>query len=153
MKINKSNSKHSLLILCVLLFFINAKSQQNADDRKQINTIIENYISNFFLNNYLKMEVTLHERLSKRGVNQDGKLSKNYSKNDLKMLMKKKKALPEKFQKNRVTDIKIENRVATAVLDTGYPKTRWKEYIHLAKLNKKWIIIDVFWCFENIEDK
>lgn len=99
------------------------------------------------------MEVFLHERLSKRGVNADGTLNFDVSKEDLRIMMSNKRAMPLSMQKNTVSKIFIDqNRVATAVLDTGYPKTRWKEYVHLAKLDGKWVIADIFWCFENIED-
>ncbi len=121
-------------------------------DKKQVEEVILGYIENFFLNDYEKMEVFLHERLSKRGVNIDGTLSGDYSKEDLRTMLSNNRAMPLSMQKNIVSEIFIDQRVATAVLETGYPNTRWKEYIHLAKLDGKWIIADVFWCFENIQD-
>ncbi|NQZ75546.1 MAG: nuclear transport factor 2 family protein [Ekhidna sp.] len=139
------------LYLALVLSFFYSKSQ--ATDEDQIAKCIEGYITNFFLNDYSKMEVNLHERLSKRGVNQDGKLSEDYSKSDLKELMQTKPALPFEIQKNTISNIEVSNRVATAILDTGYPRTRWKEYIQLAKLDGNWIIMDVLWCFEKIDDQ
>ena len=94
------------------------------------------------------MEVHLHDRLSKRGVNADGTLSAEYPKEALKELMENKPALPKELQKNEIIDITIHTNVATIIMETGYPNTRWKEYIHLAKLDGKWIIMDVFWDFE-----
>ena len=99
------------------------------------------------------MEIHLHERIAKRGVNQDGKLNVDVSKADLKEMMQNKQELPLSAQKNVVTEIKIDRRVATAILDTGYPRTRWKEYVHLAKLEGRWVIMDVLWCFEKVEGK
>ncbi len=141
------------LVLC-LVFQGNTQAAEKTsiEDEEQIKAVIMGYITNFFLNDYEKMEGNLHERLSKRGVNPDGKLSKDYSKSALKNLMEKKRAMPLTMQKNTVSEIRIGNRVATAILDTGYPRTRWKEYIHLAKLDGKWIITDVFWSFEKIRD-
>lgn len=63
-------------------------------------------------------------------------------------MIQNKQVLLLTAQKNIVADIRIDKRVATAVLAMGYPRTRWKEYMHLAKLDGKWVIMDVFWSFE-----
>jgi hypothetical protein len=143
----------SLLTLSIV-FNTNSRSTNHpiASEEEQIEAAIQGYIVNFFLNKYDEMEVHLHEELSKRGVNSNGKLNENVSKAALKEMMQNKQVLPLSSQKNVVTEIKIDKRVATAILDTGYPRTRWKEYVHLAKLDGKWVIMDVFWCFEKIED-
>ena len=142
----------ALLIALLFLSFNESISQEKAENLEKIKVekVIKGYIENFFINDYAKMEVFLHERLAKRGVNSDGKLSPDYSKLDLKELMSSKRAFPLKHQWNKVRDIKINNRVATAILETGYPKTRWIEYVHLVKLNSKWVILDVVWCFNKI---
>ena len=145
------NTRTLLCLGCLVLFSIQLNSQQLSDE-EQVKSVIQNYITNFFTNNYDAMEISLHDRLSKRGVNQNGQLSENFSKDALKEMMERNPVFPVKYQKNDISDIKIRNRVATAVLETGYPKTRWVEYIHLAKLNDKWIITDVFWCFDKIVD-
>ena len=125
---------------------------QGQEEESVITSVISGYIENFFVNDYDKMESNLHADLSKRGINPDGALSDNYSKEDLRKLMENKPPLPLSKQLNTIRDIKIHNRVATAVLETGYPNTRWKEYIHLIMLDGKWIIADVMWCFDKIED-
>ncbi|MEQ8424133.1 MAG: nuclear transport factor 2 family protein [Cyclobacteriaceae bacterium] len=144
-----------LISLLTLGISVNTNSQNSNDpiasDEEQIEAAIQGYIVNFFLNKYDEMEVHLHEELSKRGVNGDGKLNENVSKAELKVMMQNKQVLPLSAQKNVVSEIKIDKRVATAILDTGYPRTRWKEYFHLAKLDGNWVIMDVFWCFEKIE--
>tara|TARA_R110002073_G_scaffold89852_7_gene212559 strand:+ start:23195 stop:23641 length:447 start_codon:yes stop_codon:yes gene_type:complete len=146
----------SKILLIVALFFLTnvsiGQTNSKTSDSSEVEKVIKGYIENFFTNDYDKMEVFLHERLSKRGVNSDGKLSPNYSKQDLKKLMETNPKFPLKYQYNKVKDVKVMDRVASAVLLTGYPKTRWKEYIHLAKLDGKWIILDVAWCFDKISD-
>lgn len=142
--------KNKLIIITVVFLTLTVNAQTN--EQNDIKNVVNGYIENFFENKYPEMEVNLHEQLSKRGVNQDGTLNPNVSKEDLKKIMEKQRAFPKKYQKNIISDIKINNRVATAVLKTGYPKARWTEYIHLAKFNGKWVIMDVFWCFENIKD-
>jgi len=151
MNITLSLKKLSITICFFLISFAHVNAQDISEEKK-VESVIKNYIENFFTNNYDKMEVSLHDRLSKRGVNQQGKLSDEYPKEALKKLMETQRAFPLKYQKNVISDIKINNRVATAIMETGYPKTRWMEYIHLAKLDGKWIITDVFWCFNKIND-
>lgn len=141
-------TKHIIIAALLLTQLTTAQTKE----QNNIKNVINGYIENFFENKYEEMEVNLHEQLSKRGVNQNGTLNDNVSKQKLKEIMEKQRAFPKKYQKNIISDIKVNNRVATAVLKTGYPKTRWTEYIHLAKFNNKWIIMDVFWCFENIKD-
>ena len=150
MKTSKSKIRTVLTIFFLVVIPLTIYSQ--ASDDKQVENVIIGYISNFFINDYDEMEVYLHDRLSKRGVNQNGKLSPEYPKEELKKLMENKTIFPLKHQRNIVSSIKVYNRVATAILETGYPKTRWKEYIHLAKLDGKWIITDVFWSFDIIKN-
>lgn len=123
--------------------------ESDMSDESLIEEAVLGYISYFFLNDYEAMEVHLHDRLSKRGVNADGTLSAEYPKEALKDLMANKPALPKEHQKNEIINITIHTNVATVIMETGYPNTRWKEYIHLAKLDGKWIIMDVFWDFES----
>ena len=139
------------LIFCLLGTIQVGKSQiveqKDTTVEAAVQEVILGYITNFFLNDYEKMEVHLHERLSKRGVLQNGQLSEDFSKEKLKALLKTNRPLPLEYQKNEITRIEIYGNVATAILETGYPSVRWTEYIHLAKLEGKWIIMDVFWSF------
>ncbi|MBO6523426.1 MAG: nuclear transport factor 2 family protein [Balneolaceae bacterium] len=154
----KKNTFNKISLFVILLLFPFAQgfdkeeSQTETSDKEEIERAIIGYIENFFLNDYEKMEVFLHDRLSKRGINADGSLNVDVSKQDLKTMMSNKWAMPLTMQKNTVSKIFIDKQhVATAVLDTGYPNTRWKEYINLAKIDGKWVLLDIFWCFENIE--
>lgn len=144
-------------LFLTLLFFPLFSGIQNTDvsvttPEEEIEEAIIGYITNFFLNEYDEMEVFLHDRLSKRGINADGRLSPEYPKEQLKILMENKQAMPLQMQKNEVSNILVYENVATAILDTGYPNTRWKEYIHMAKIDGEWLIMDVFWDFETKMD-
>lgn len=133
-------------ILTVLLIMPLVIVGQN--DKKNIEATVLGYIENFYANDYNKMEKFLHDEITKRGLNQNGKINKNLSKKELKKLLYTKKVLSKRYQKNLVSNIFIDREFATAVLITGYPNVKWKEYIHLVKLNGKWLIMDVFWNFE-----
>ena len=113
-----------------------------------VKEVVLGYITNFFLNDYDQMEGYLHDRLSKRGVNSDGQISQEYPKDAIKELMENKPALPSELQKNDILEVNVYTNIATVIMETGYPNTRWKEYIHLAKVNGKWVIMDVLWDFE-----
>ena len=146
--------RNKILLVVLILLFVQQGVGQGSMHKEtlEIERVVKGYIENFFLNEYDKMEVFLHERLAKRGVNSDGELSPDYSRKAFKELMGTKPAMALKYQKNLVKEIKINNRAATAILETGYPKIRWKEYIHLVKLDGKWIILDVAWCFDKINN-
>lgn len=147
--------KYSLQIIGIIICFLVSTQigisqkviQNDTTTEAAIEKVISGYIINFFLNDYEKMEVHLHERLSKRGVLQNGKLSEDFSKEKLRALLKTNRPLPLEYQKNEITRIEIYGNVAVATLETGYPSARWTEYIHLAKLEDQWIIMDVFWSF------
>ncbi|MCB0461144.1 MAG: nuclear transport factor 2 family protein [Flavobacteriaceae bacterium] len=126
--------------------------QQSVQDDKEIKAVestIVNYIENFFENNFDEMNKSLHPRLAKRGLNPDGMtMSDDFPPEKLKELMKTKPKFDKKHQYNVVKDVAIYGNMASASLKTGYPKTRWTEYIHLVKQNGDWKIINVFWEFE-----
>ena len=63
-------------------------------------------------------------------------------------MMLYKEKFPLKYQKNTVEEISIFGNMASAQLTTGYPDLRWVEYIHLAKLDGKWKMINVFWEYQ-----
>lgn len=117
------------------------------DTEKTISQTVLKYIEAYMANDFEEMSKYLHPSLSRRGINNDGKLSKNYSVEELKSVLAKKEVLNAKEQDNLVSDISISSNVATALLHTGLPGNRWKEYIHLAKLEGEWKIVDIFWTF------
>jgi len=132
----------------LLIFTITSEAQMNSIEGEAIQETIHNYIENFFENNFEEMNKSIHPRLAKRGLNQDGTLSTDFPPEKLKELMETKPKFEKKNQYNVVKDIVIFGNMASASLKTGYPKTRWTEYIHLVKLNNEWKIINVFWDFE-----
>ncbi|MEQ5790682.1 nuclear transport factor 2 family protein [Muricauda sp. NFXS6] len=139
-----------IFTLCMLLA-ISANAQESKDNLKEkeaIQKCILNYIENFFENNFDEMNRSLHPRLAKRGLGQNEIMSEDFPPEKLKELMETKPPFSKKRQKNSVTDIKIFENMAMASLATGYPNLRWKEFIHLVKMDGQWQIINVFWDFE-----
>ena len=139
--------KKTFITIIVLLSAITIHAQQETNESKVIEKTIINYIENFFENNFEEMNKSLHPRLAKRGLNPDGTISDDYPPQKLKELMLKKQILPLKDQHNLVENISVFGNMAKASLTTGYPNTRWIEYIHLVKVDNEWRIINVFWEF------
>jgi len=143
----------SVFSTCVMIALTAILNAQN----DSINTVlieksILNYIENFFENNFEEMNKSLHPRLSKRGLNPDGTLSDDFPPERLKEFLKTNPRFEVKRQYNVVEHITILGNMASATLKTGYPKTRWVEYIHLIKLNNEWKNINILWDFEKKVD-
>lgn len=139
--------KKTFITIIVLLSAVVVHAQQETTENKAIEKTILNYIENFFENNYDAMNKSLHPRLAKRGLNPDGTLSDDFPPEKLKELMSTKQKFEVKHQYNIVENISVFGNMAKASLTTGYPKTRWVEYIHLVKVDNEWKIINVFWEF------
>ncbi len=146
-------SKAILLFLTITLITYGIHAQETSTDSQAIESSILNYIENFFENNFEEMNTSLHPRLAKRGLNPDGTLSDDFPPSKLKELMSQKPPLPLEKQSNKVKDVAIFGNMASATLITGYPKLRWKENIHLVKMDNNWQIINVFWEFYPREKK
>lgn len=135
------------LSFILLIIATSFKLQAQEADSVLVEKTVLNYIENFFENKFEAMNESLHPRLAKRGLNPDRTMSEDAPPSALKKMMENKQAFPVSAQKNKVTHIRIFRDVATATLVTGYPRTRWVEFIHLTKIEGKWKIINVFWEF------
>ncbi|GAB5524477.1 MAG: hypothetical protein Roseis2KO_23490 [Roseivirga sp.] len=137
----------SILPLTLLVTIVSFQSQAQEEDTVLIEKTVLNYIENFFEKKFEAMNESLHPRLAKRGLNPDRTMSGDFPPAALKTLMESNQFFPVSAQKNKVTNIKVFRDVATATLVTGYPRTRWVEFMHLVKVEDKWKIINVFWEF------
>ncbi len=147
-------TKKISIIIIVLLSTVTSHAQVKTTENAAIEKTVLNYIENFFENNYDAMNESLHPRLAKRGLNEDGKkMSDDFPPEKLKELMLTKPKFEVKRQHNFVEDITVFGNMASASLRTGYPKTRWIEYIHLVKQEGNWKMINVFWEFKKKEIK
>lgn len=133
------------ITLLLFVFVLSANTITAQKNEKAIEKAILTYIENFFENNFKEMNSVLHPRLSKRGLNPNGKINPDLPASKLKEMMLKKKALPASKQQNKVEDIRIFKNTAQATLITGYPNMKWKEYVTIVRVNAKWKLIDIFW--------
>lgn len=149
MQTKTTEMKKVFILIIILISTVTSYAQSDTAENTEIKKAILGYIENFFENNFDAMNRSLHPRLAKRGLNPDGTLSDDFPPEKLRELMSTKPKFEVKHQYNVVENITIFGKMASASLRTGYPKTRWTEYIHLVKLNGNWKIINVFWEFEN----
>ena len=140
--------KKVVILIIALISTVAPYAQSETSENIAIEETILNYIENFFENNYDVMNASLHPRLAKRGLNPDGTLSDDFPPEKLKELMQTKPKFDAKHQHNVVENITVYGNMASASLRTGYPKTRWTEYLHLVKEKGRWKIINVFWEFK-----
>ena len=133
------------IILILFVALISATSLQAQQKEKAVEKAVLTYIENFFENNFEVMNAVLHPRLSKRGLNPNGKINDDLPPNKLKEIMENKKPFSVSKQQNKVEDIVIFNKTARAKLTTGYPNVKWMEHVTLVNTDGKWKIIDIFW--------
>lgn len=140
--------KKLIVLVIAIATATSLQAQSEIADSTLIKEAVLNYIENFFENDFDAMNESLHPRLAKRGLNQDGlTISQDFPPDKLKELMASKQKLSLNDQKNTVKDISVYDNMASASLFTGYPRVRWGELIHLVKQEGKWKIINVFWEF------
>jgi len=140
------------MVLCMAIaLFSSGISAQNTAENDAVKKAVLNYIENFFENNFDAMNTTLHPRLAKRGLKPDGTMSDDLPPQKLKEMLDKKKAFPVANQNNKVENVKVFGKMASATLTTGYPNMKWVEYCHLVKDNGTWKIINIFWDYYPME--
>lgn len=142
-----------LILLVAITLFTNVLTAQNSSENEAVEKAVLNYIENFFENNFDDMNATLHPRLAKRGLNPDGTMSDDLPPQKLKEILNKKKAFPVTNQKNKVENVQVFGKMASAKLTTGYPNMKWVEYCHLVKENDTWKIINIFWDYYPMEKR
>tara|TARA_R110002073_G_scaffold326975_1_gene507312 strand:- start:21489 stop:21944 length:456 start_codon:yes stop_codon:yes gene_type:complete len=141
-------------LIPLLFFFLvfQPVSAQKDKEQRAITKVVLGYIENFFENNETEMLKYLHPNLAKRGLSkkrgQTNLFFDNMDMNRLKSMLKRKKTLSKKEQKNKVKILDIFHNTASVRLETGYPnRMQWIEYIHLYRLNGKWAIANIFWDY------
>ena len=139
----------------IILFFLithSVSSQEFTKEHDDIKKVTLGYIENFFENNTKEMLLYLNPELAKRGVSkkrgEQALFFENLPLEKLKEMLKKKKRLPRSQQKNSIKILDVFFNTASVKLTTGYPgKMKWIEYIHLSKIDNKWLITNIIWDY------
>jgi hypothetical protein len=133
----------SALVLLVLGSQANAQSAADATAIKQ--TALD-YIEGWYEGNVERMERALHPELAKRIVrtNQEGN-SRLDQMSAMSLVLGTRrgggKQTPKERQQKDVTILDVfENAASVKVVASD-----WIDYLHMAKFNGKWVIVNVLW--------
>ena len=148
----------TLLFTLLLAFVVQVQAQDKAPDKapdkaaaatsdaEQIKQTALDYIEGFYEGDAARMERALHPELAKRIVNTDQQGRSIFNHMGAMRLVQltrvsSGKEIPKEKQQKDVTVLDIFGNAASAkVVAAG-----WIDYMHLAKWNGKWLIINVLW--------
>ena len=139
----KSNLFFGFLFLAAMT--VSVFGQTDAD-REAIKRTALNYAEGWYEGNAEKMESALSPDLAKRRVRTDEKGQSSLSQMTAMTLVQYTRAgsgkqTPKEHQQKDVTILDIFGGAATVKLEMR----DWIDYLHVGKMNGKWVIINVLW--------
>lgn len=130
----------------ILLFVAAPAFSQTGGPQKEIEKTVLNYAEGWYEGDASKMESSLHPDLAKRTVetNEKGR-SRINELSSLGLVQVTRpgygKSTPEEKRLKAVRILDVFNNMATVRLEMA----DWVDYMHLAKFNGKWVIVNVLW--------
>ncbi len=123
-----------------------AYAQATDADKDAIKRAALNYAEGWYEGNADKMESALHPHLAKRIARTNDKGQSNLSQMSAMELVQGTrsgfgKQTPKEEQQKDVTILDITGNAATVKLEMR----DWVDYMHIAKYNGKWLIVNVLW--------
>lgn len=139
-------SKFAVLILLTLVFSASHAQAQTPSDADLIKQTALDYIEGWYEGNAERMERALHPELAKRIVQTDQRGRNNLGQMGAMTLvgytrMGGGKDTPKDKQQKDVTVLDIFGNAASAKVVAS----DWVDYLHLAKWNGRWVIVNVLW--------
>jgi hypothetical protein len=135
-----------LVVAIILLAFIPQAHAQSAADAAAIKQTALDYIEGWYEGNSERMERALHPELAKRiaRTNQEG-FSRLDQMSAMSLVQGTKrgggKNTPKERQQKDVTILDVfENAASVKVV-----ASEWIDYLHMAKFNGRWLIVNVLW--------
>ena len=134
-----------LLLLAVLLIPCAAQAQSGADSAG-IRQAALDYIEGYYEGNAERMARAVHPELAKRIVNVDERGRYRLGQMSAMTLVEGTRAgggkdTPQSERRKDVRILDIYQNAASARIDASY----WVDYLHLAKWNGRWVIVNVLW--------
>ncbi len=133
--------KKEMVILLLFSVFIEAGcSKQNAGDIKAIRKTVQDYCEGFQTGDADRMAKSVHQNLAKRMVSspeQDSVLNELNKDQMIEITKSIGKGAKIKYEM-KILD--IDGNIASVKT-----KGRFIDYLHLAKFNNEWVIINVLW--------
>jgi putative lumazine-binding protein len=137
-----------LVLTCALIVIALASQAhaQSASDSDLIKQTALDYIEGWYEGNAERMERALHPELAKRIVRADQRGRSNLGQMSAMTLVQGTrmgggKDTPKEKQQKDVTVLDIFGNAASAKIIAS----EWVDYLHLAKWNGRWVIVNVLW--------
>jgi hypothetical protein len=139
------------LVLFVSVVQVQVQAQEKAaapatPDAELIKQTALDYIEGYYEGNAERMERALHPELAKRIVNRDDRGRTSLGQMGAMRLVQVTrsgdgKKIPKEKQQKDVTVLDIFGNAASAKIIAS----DWIDYLHLAKWNGRWVIVNVLW--------
>ena len=134
------------LIAAVGIVDVAPVSAQTAADSSAIVATALDYIDGFYTSNAARMERALHPELAKRIVGDPAGPESRLQNMTAEQLIQATASggaarIPDDAKKEDVRILDIYNNVASVRIDAGL----WIDYLHVARWNGEWKIINVLW--------
>ena len=138
--------KTHLAVLVLALLPLRAMPGQSAADSAGIRQAALDYIEGYYEGNAERMTRALHPELAKRIVNVDERGRYRLGQMSAMTLVEGTRAgggkdTPEAERRKDVTILDIYQNAASAKIYAS----GWLDYLHLAKWNGRWVIVNVLW--------
>ena len=138
--------KTQLAVLVLALLPLRAMPGQSAADSAGIRQAALDYIEGYYEGNADRMARAVHPELAKRIVNVDERGRYRLGQMSAMTLVEGTRAgggkdTPQADQRKDVRILDIYQNAASAKIDASY----WVDYLHLAKWNGRWVIVNVLW--------
>lgn len=137
----------TVFMILASAFEASAQTATSASDATAIKETALNYIEGWYEGNADRMEAALHPELAKRIVRTDPQThqSRLDQMSALTLVQNTRrrggKQTPKEKQQKDVTILDIfENAASVKIVASD-----WIDYLHLAKFNGKWVIVNVLW--------
>ena len=140
--------KKAIILVSIFIFSlsVSASAQATDADKAAIKQAALNYAEGWYEGNAEKMESALHPNLAKRRAATNDKGQSRLDELSALGLVQGTRAgfgkqTPKDEQQKDVTILDITGNAATVKLEMR----DWVDYMHIAKFNGKWVIINVLW--------
>ncbi len=135
-----------LISIAILWLAVNISAQVTEADKAAIKQTALNYAEGWYEGNADKMESALHPNLAKRRAATNDKGQSRLDELSAMGLVQGTrsgfgKQTPKEEQQKDVTILDITGNAATVKLEMR----DWVDYMHIAKFNGKWVIVNVLW--------
>lgn len=145
--------RNFFLIIVLPLFVIPKMQAQVAKDTLEIKKAALAYIESQHIPNPKLMENALHPRMVKRSVFKDKTTGRDYVSEyfaeNMIILAQKYNLKGDKFPKNPKKEVKLLD-ISPLTASVKLMADEWIDYMHLAKINGEWKIVNVLWQYYDV---